>query len=713
MTTRYLAITESALDQILLHRMFDAQGFPAASEDRGVFSRELSVEIQAILTATDPIAPFIALVNASELIILLRTCDGAFGDVYSRIARVVKALRQPPIHLPRHWSEFHHKNLLTFFALPRGTVEYRWIVDTDGAQRCVRFDVVTSAAKQVDLVAHKPIPWPSGLCQLGDVISSVYRIRDQTPNRQTIVQEVDLRAIGSNSVVHNRSFDDWVKLLTTDQKSALDSSTNKSLRIIGPAGSGKTLALCMKAIAVARQEASNGQAKKILVATHSWAMAERITGVLETLNDGSVPESTTVLPLLYLLQIHAGQSGSQSIQLIGDDSKEGRIAAISLIQDILKEDGASLKGNPDLSQWLSEALTESSDSRNSAELALTVYDEFTGVLAAEAVTLDDPESVKNYLSSTREDWMPPFVSGEDRRVIVRIYRKFLSKLTDRASITTDQFISDAIRVLETFTWRMRRETEGYDFVFVDELQLFDSQERLALELLGRSRVGVPFFTAEDPSQGVFAPLHRRQAMGGVDTSVYLDAVHRFDQSIFDLIRFFYQKFPLNTVPLRIDPTRAGVGDGPTVHLCPDDGAAVARAVAIAADSAKTLVGDQRLCVITLGDVDDGVASDIASRGTQVVQLKSFDDVEQLSYTKRAAIVAPWQFVGGTQFSNVIVVVAGTNPVNTAFGRLRELTALYLACSRAADRLDVVCGHHIPNVLEEAVAAGLLLERHEG
>lgn len=590
MVTKYLAITESALDQLLLHRLFEANGLPVETEGRGLFSRELSVDVTAFLTAAEPSAPFTALVNVGELKILLDACNGVFGDVYGRIARVVKALRQPPIHLPRHWSEFHYKNLISFFALPRGTAEYRWIVDTDGGQRCVRFDVVTSTAKQVNLIAYEPNPWPSGLCRLGEVISSLRGMRDQGPREQAIVQEVDLKAIGSGSVVHSRSFEDWFDLLTQDQRSVLSSPTNRSLRIIGPAGSGKTLALCMKVIDIARQEASIGRAKKLLVATHSWAMAERITGVLETLNGGSVPDSTTVLPLLYLLQIHGGQSGGQSIQLIGDDSKEGRIAAISIIQDIIREYGANLKGRRDLSGWLYEALNESNDARALAELALNVYEEFTGVLAAEAVTIDDPESVRKYLSAAREDWMPPFITGGDRRVIVQIYRMFLTKLSDRGSITTDQFISDAIRVLETFTWRMRRETEGYDFIFVDELQLFDSQERLALELLARSRVGVPFFTAEDPSQGVFAPLHRRQAMGGVDTSVYLDAVHRFDKSIFDLIRFFYQKFPLNTLPLRIDSKREGVGNRPTAYLCSDDVAAVARAAAIAAASAKTMGG---------------------------------------------------------------------------------------------------------------------------
>lgn len=712
MANRYMLITESALDELLMHRVFDGSGLPAESQNRGLYFNDLSEEVTALLTANEPSAPFTALVNLNELRVLTGACNGAFGDVYGRIARVVKAMKLPPIHLPRHWSEYHYKNLISFFALPRGTVEYRWIVDTDGGLRCVRFDVVTTATRQVDLVIHRPTDWPNGLEALGAALSVVRGRMKQVSSTEALVQEVDLKAIGSESVVHSRSFEEWRSQLTSDQMEVLNAPSNKSLRIIGPAGSGKTLALCMKALDVSRQEEGSGQAKKVLVATHSWAMAERVTGILETLNAGRMPESTTVLPLLYLLQVHTGQSGAQSIQLIGDDSKEGRVAAISLIQDVLREDGAILKDKPDLSQWLAEALGAADDSRALADLSLNVYDEFTGVLAAEAVALDDQESVRKYLLATREDWMPPFPSSGDRLVLIQIYRRFLTKLSDRASITTDQFISDAIRVLETFTWRMRRETEGYDFVFVDELQLFDSQERLALELLGRSRVGVPFFTAEDPSQGVFSPLHQRQAMGGVNTSVYLNAVHRFDQSIFELIQFFYQKFPLNTIPLRIDPRKSGASERPVAHLCSMDSQAISRVMAIAGESAETVTGGCRLCVITLGDVDDEIASGLESRSIQVVQLKAFDDVERLSYTKRAAVVAPWQFIGGTQFSNVIVIVAGLNPVNTAFGRLRELTALYLACSRATDRLDIVCGHHVPSVVEEAITAKLLLERRD-
>ena len=43
--------------------------------------------------------------------------DGAsLSDIFRRVARVVKSLKSPPVHLPRQWSEFHHRNLLAFFA---------------------------------------------------------------------------------------------------------------------------------------------------------------------------------------------------------------------------------------------------------------------------------------------------------------------------------------------------------------------------------------------------------------------------------------------------------------------------------------------------------------------------------------------------------------------------------------------------------------------
>jgi hypothetical protein len=247
---------------------------------------------------------------------------------------------------------------------------------------------------------------------------------------------------------------------------------------------------------------------------------------------------------------------------------------------------------------------------------------------------------------------------------------------------------------------MRKETDGYDFIFVDELQLFDSQERSALELLGRSRKGVPFITAEDPSQGVFSSLHSKRGTV-TNQTVYLDTVHRFDKGIFDLISFIYQKFPLNTLPLKIDSAKTSASEIPKLHLVDNSADAVKAVLDITERIGKENSADARICIATLGDSDTQICDGLAARRIAYTRLHSFDDVEQLSYSKRSVIVAPWQFIGGTQFSHVIVAAFDVAPALTAFGKRHELTSIYLSCSRATRSLDIICSGYVPHVIGDA------------
>lgn len=712
-TYEYLLLTEAALDQLLLHRQFDDDAMPIVSEGRGIFAGEIAKNILAITSSSEPGSPYSALVAVKAIQRLVREVrEFSSLDLYNRITRVVKALASPPIHLPRQWSEFHSKNQLAFFALPRDNGTFRWLVDVDGEHRCARFQSLTTGETQRDLQEYVPPAWPLVWDSFGRILAESKAVAMPLQQEGTIVDQVDLSAIGSASVVQGRTYEQWTALLTDDQKSVLEQKPEKWVRIIGPAGSGKTLTLCLRAMRLARDELLIAQNKKILIVTHSWAMAERIDGVLMSLNGGTIPSSITVLPLLYLLQLHSTQVGRSATKVIGDDSRSGYLATIEIIQEILLTGEAAQAVGllRDVSAWISDALAASSENRR-RDLVLNLYEEFTGVLAAGGVSIDDSESLQRYMSEPREDWMPPFPQMADRRFALEIYKRFLRFLADRGAITTDQLVLDSIRVLETFSWRMRRESEGFDYIFVDELQLFDAQERSAIELLGRASSGVPFTTAEDPSQGVFSALNARRVAVGLDQSVYLNSVHRFDPKIFSFIKFIYQKFPLNSIPLRIDTKKTELAQAPCLYLTQSDDQAldfVARRVQEV--MTQTAGRADRTCVAMLGDVEESLAAKLDALRLPVVRLLSFDDVEQLSYRKKSVVLAPWQFIGGTQFSNVVVVLAGMQVPNTAFARVRELTAIYLACSRAATSLDVICGVYVPQVILEAVDAKLIVEK---
>ncbi|HCL3482223.1 UvrD-helicase domain-containing protein [Pseudomonas aeruginosa] len=705
--SKYIAVTEAALDLCLLSESFSEYFAPGTQ--KGIYKLELPGDITAYVTAKEAEKPYFALVNSDSLL-ELAAMDVSPGDIYRRIARVVKSFKAPPIHLPRQWSEYHHKNLLAFFALSKVNSSKRWIADLDGDNNCVRFDVLTSSGADVNLAMYTPAAWPKNLSEIIPRLSEVKPELAAAPTANSLAAEVDLKAIGSTSVTHNRTYEQWLGDLTESQSRAIGHPINTSIRIVGPAGSGKTLALCMRAVQLSRNDEVIAKGRKILVVTHSWAMAERIDGVLTTLNGGQAYSGITTLPLLALLELHVGSFGHNRVELIGDDSSDGRVKSLDIIRGIVSN-GGEAAGTPSLSAWINDGLNSKEDSRSRLELILNLYEEISGVISASGIAIDDQDSIRSYINSKREDWMPPFVSVADRGYVISIYRKFMQELIDRSSITTDQFILDAIRVLETFTWRMRKETEGYDYILVDELQLFDPQERSALELLGRSKKGVPFITAEDPSQGVFAALNTRSGIAQ-NEPVYLDTVHRFNAEIFALINFLYQKFPLNAVPLKIDDHKKSSDKQPGLHSFASDFEAVGQAVQLAQRCYAEAASNDRICIATLGDIDSVLIEALEAQKLPIKRLASFDDVEQLSYTKRSIIVAPWQFVGGTQFSHVILIAAGTSQPQSQFGKLRELISIYLSCSRAAQSLNIVCSSYIPSVIWEAKEQSLLTSENQ-
>lgn len=699
----YVLITESALDRALIANRFqDADGLPATGHGVHLVTSRPDIFGFRVYSEINP--TFFAAVNI-DCVRKLLDAGGSSADIFQRIARVVKGLKAPPVHLPRHWSEYHHRNLLAFFALPRDVSSLRWVVELDGSNRIALFDAITSDEVAIDLSRFNPpdrqIDFPSTAQHLiGAQIQA-----DPKDEPQSLATEFDLRTIGSGSIVADRTYEDWQRYLNQPQQQILNSPIDTSIRIVGPAGSGKTLSLCLRAMQIARDPRVLAGGQRVLVATHSWAMAERIDGILSVLNGGVAPHGITVFPLLSLLELHAGHIGHRRTEVLGVDSTEGRVRTLELIAKIV----ATLESAqfPLISTVLRDGLVSKDDSRRRIDLVLNLYEEITGVIGASGVAPDDSASQQDYLNSDREDWMPPFQSFHDRAFAFEVYQRFMQALIDRSAITTDQFVLDAIRVLETFTWRIKKETEGYDFVVIDELQLFDPQERSSLELLGRSRKSVPFITAEDPSQGVFAALNSRRAIVH-NAPVYFDTVHRFNRPIFDFVSFLYQKFPLNAVPLRIANSTAKGSARPELFSCGTNESAVAKVADLVGAFAEGISDTQRVCVITLGDVNDTLIQALERKsGIVVSRLESFDDIEQLSYRKKSIVVSPWQFIGGTQFSHVIVLALGMEDQQSRFGRLREMTSIYLACSRATDILAVVSAGYTPAILNDAAQLGLL------
>jgi hypothetical protein len=331
--TDYILITELAMDSILASGGFSAQTM-LPNPGSGCHEVSLSSNITGYRVATEPESPYFALIG-KQCLNVLKAQGGSPSDAFRRIARVVKGLISPPVHLPRHWSEYHHHNLLAFFALPHEMSNIRWVVDLGGQNRCAHFNFLSSRNAEVDLTRFSALDWPSDLNSLIQKLLTTQIKKQNIEASVTFAHEIDLendmQAIGSAAVVSGYTYEQWEQNLSSKQKEILATPADRSIRIVGPAGSGKTLSLCMRALELSRNEDTIAQGKRTLVATHSWAMSERIDSILNTLNGDILPNGITVFPLLSLLEHHAGHLGNQKTEVIGDDSTDGRRKALDIL----------------------------------------------------------------------------------------------------------------------------------------------------------------------------------------------------------------------------------------------------------------------------------------------------------------------------------------------------------------------------------------------
>ncbi|CAK6697293.1 UvrD-helicase domain-containing protein [Synechococcus sp. CBW1107] len=698
---KYIVASEVALDALVSTRSIDESGLPAANGLPRVKSQWLDDGTLAFCTGSEHESEYFALVGVNQL----RMLKGPLDLVYSRIARLLKAARTPPVHLPRSWAEFHLDNLVSFFAESDRHEAKRWVAEIDGTCKFIRFLKITDSRNQIDLNEYAKSDLASPRAALESFITELRQAQSEDEKSQErFVSEFDLSKVGEAAVTAGQTYEGWLPRLSNEQLRAVELAPSESVRIVGPAGSGKTLTLCMRALNISRTPTVVSGRKKILIVAHSWAMAERIDQIMLTLNSGTIPDSITVLPLFSVIQLHANSSVGTSFEVLGDDSREGSRLVMEILDHLLNED--DIAHGLDLSPWIRDAISDKMGGTRRSELIFDLYEEITSVIAAQNIFPGDNDKIASYFSMEREDYLPPFVSRQDRIFCIRAFESLISRLVDRGLVTTDQLILDSIRVFETFGWNVRRQTEGYDYILVDELQLFGPQERLAISLLARVRVGFAWAAAEDPSQGVFSSLYGREKNSAPLDSIYLNDVHRFNAGLFNFVQFVYGKFPFNVPALNISRKNSSV-DLPVLEsrVAIED---IPRMVRLRAKNLiENMVNEERLAIVVIGGSSDRIFEELSVNQMNPVLLHSFDDIEALSYQKRAIVVSPWQFIGGTQFSHVILVISEESSPNNAFARLRELTAIYLGASRASERLAIICGHRIPQILDDASCEGVL------
>lgn len=652
-----------------------------------------------------------------------------------RILSFVQRASTYPVTLPRGWKQYKAGNLLAFFALPESFGESeRWIaeVNAGGVGDTVFWTVTTTDDQQI-LSSYRPEPgvyessktaWVSTFEKGMEALSG--------PSTRSGI-DVDLTpAPQASGVSKMRTFRQWLPELTDSQREFIDAPSDKGIRLRGPAGSGKTLSLAIKAVQEATDARTFGDPVRILFVTHSWALAGEVDQLLTLLSEQGVMGEINTLPLVAVAQeiMPAGMIPSD-LSLIGDDSLTGKFGQLAEIDETLNEfltgDWITYRGS------CSEdfrARIESTDSAMRRGVAWDFLIEFGCVLGADGI-FPGLNSEKRYLRLQRAPWMMRLETVGDRRATYAIYAMYYRSLQGRGQLTSDQLLSDFLNYLEGFTWNHRRRSEGYDYIFVDEFHLFNTLERQILRCLSREVSSYPrIFMALDPRQSpwdvYFGSDETRSTSepGSAEDdleplkTVDIPTVHRSSPQILDLIKHIH----LDYANLSLDDdwdysisnveSLADVGPKPSLFVADtfaEEEVAIYNAISDVYPRAHA--GADVALAILDEDVFARYRPLIERIGNSgkftVILISGRDDLQSLQYRNRGIVVGPAEYLAGLQFDTVLVAGVhedlGTSP-HQGVRKRGALSLLYLAVSRASREVRIFSNDDfggIPEVLSRA------------
>lgn len=747
--TGALVVTSSALQLCLERATQDWFDDPRCPDDGSWGALSLTEhagksKVTFIIARGDEQQSSKAVILSQDGGLLGATPSGARHEMLQRVHRVLMSAVDRPLRLPFGWSSFQHENLIAFFACRRDFGAWRWIAEIrPDESEDTGFWLLTHSASEMQLAefsgsaeyqrALKIYRLATGLWATAfERLSAAFEALPAEGSPERVTPAIDLEGVTFGAVTKHLTFSSWMNQLTPQQRDFVQYSSDRSLKLRGPAGSGKTLALALKALREFYTAKDVGRELRILFATHSWSTAEQVDAVINRLDERGDSRRIDVYPLLEVARERLPKEHSHGVLgLLGHDSLSGRRLQLERINGIVSRlrRGDWIAYRDDTSPEFQKRVEAESGSPERNSFSWDLMMEFSSVLGAQGI-FPGASAERRYVALERMAWMMPLATPGEKRFVLRVYAEYVDGLRSEGVLTADQLINDFLSYLATFTWNALRKNEGYDLIFVDELHLFSEQERLVLNYLTRSANEYPIlFMALDPRQAPsevygFAGASRasresgeaEQQLGAVD-SVDLRVVHRFSSEILDLIRHVHQSYP--ALDLGEDwafdhrGMESSVGtraNRPTLTVVGTFQEEMDTVLARAGQLLEQTGPNEHLAIVLLDPLrlTDYETTAQGLPKLRFTMIRGKDDVEKLRYSRRSLVVSAAEYVAGLQFSHVLVSGfprTDTRGAASSYQLRRLLSSLYLAVSRASDQVELYANEQagdLPEVLESAI-----------
>lgn len=305
--------------------------------------------------------------------------------------------------------------------------------------------------------------------------AEVDRPREQSAPDVSAVHVTNLDAGPSNSLPPQQGFDRWMGLLTQKQRAFVNDPLVSPHRIEGPAGTGKTLCLALKAIHELRLAKAENREWNVLFIAHSEATRKSIQDLMDANDEDAFSHNDRYnQQYMNITTLHelCGKLLNTEIletEFLDRDAMESKNTQLLYVNEALQE----AIGNefPSYKSLLSDDLVRSIENDDDWTLSEMFQHEISVVIKGRA---DD--DLNKYRKLPPLFYGLPIRSAEDRGFSYIVFKRYQEKLRAASQFDTDDVVLTAVGQLDTPIWRRRRSREGYNCIFVDETHLFNMNE---------------------------------------------------------------------------------------------------------------------------------------------------------------------------------------------------------------------------------------------
>lgn len=340
------------------------------------------------------------------------------------------------------------------------------------------------------------------------------------------------------------NYDDWLKSdspLSDAQRRVLASEAldKYPIRILGPGGSGKTLLMQLLALKKIYSAKQKNIPCRIMYIVHSEAMKSKVSQRFELLASGGSNEDDYIIEVTTLSEFCRKKLQLSVDAILDPDADDAKGFQLEQIKEALTDvknnnhniiDKSpllfSVYGNSDLAEVFSKLIL--------AEISISIK--------GHGLEQDKRRYIESERSLSR---LHGILTKDEREFVYNIFEAYHHEVFEKyGALDPDDIALSLYGAIKTPVWRLRRKKEGFDYIFVDEAQLFNENERRLFSLLSNdSTKHVPIALALDEAQSFYGQSNAGFATLGIKdiSNQNLDSIQRSTIEIAKLAFFIIQR----------------------------------------------------------------------------------------------------------------------------------------------------------------------------